>query len=250
MKPNLFLAAAFAALAASAPLSAQVVTGRVLDDISDGAVDQAVVSALSGDSAVARARTAADGTYRLQLPAAGTYQLRAERIGYSGNTTAPVAVAAGATVSVDIRIAAEELALDPLQATGRSERRSPRLERNGFYERKNGGFGRFVTAEDIARQRPLEVSDVLRGMPGVRVVPGNRPNSNYIVMSRAGGNCSPRIFMDNMEIQSEEIDDVIQPEHISGLEVYRGASETPPRYGGINSPCGAIVIWTKTGDEP
>ena len=249
MKPHRILFLLALALLGAAPLSAQaVITGRVLDDISDSPVVEATVAALSGGEVAGRARTDAEGAFRLELPA-GTYTLQVSRLGYETITTAPVTAAAGATAQMDVRIPASELVLDSLQATGRVERRSPRLERSGFYERQESGLGRFITAADIAARRPLEVSDVLRNIPGVRAIPSGT-SKWMIVMARSGGNCAPRVFLDNLEINVNEIDEVVQPEHVSGIEVYRGASEIPARFGGSRSSCGVIVFWTKSGNEP
>jgi hypothetical protein len=252
MKPHrttlLSLLALLALLTAGPAWAQAVITGRVLDDISDAPVGEATVQALSGETVAAQARTDASGAFRMALPP-GTYTLRAQRLGYESNTTAPLTVAAGASPAVDIRVAASELVLDSLQATARAEPRSPRLERNGFYERQQGGLGRFVTAAEIARQRPIEVSDVLRTIPGVRLLPAGF-NKWAVVMSRSGGNCQPVVYMDNMQVAANEIDDVLQPEHVSGIEVYRGGSEVPAQWGGSRASCGAIVIWTKVGNEP
>lgn len=249
MKPFRTALAALAALALASPLSAQVIAGRVLDDISDQPVGEVTVAALAGDSAVAQARTGADGSYRMQLPAAGTYVLRAQRLGYGSMTTAPVQVAAGATVQVDIRVAAEEVVLSAVEGTGRVERRSPRLETSGFYERQKEGFGRFLTAEEIEKRNALEVTDLFRGIPGVRLIPSG-VRDWQIIMSRGGSNCEPRIFVDNLAMTTADLEDAVQPEHIAGIEVYRGSSEIPARWGGSRASCGVIVIWTKVGNEP
>ncbi|RMH14199.1 MAG: hypothetical protein D6701_11515, partial [Gemmatimonadetes bacterium] len=41
--------------------------------------------------------------------------------------------------------------------------------------------------------------------------------------------------------------DLIRPEDIEAIEVYRGASEVPAEFGGSDAGCGAIVIWTRRG---
>lgn len=41
-----------------------------------------------------------------------------------------------------------------------------------------------------------------------------------------------------------ETDELISPSDIRGIEVYRGAAETPLQFGEAWSPCGVILIWT------
>jgi hypothetical protein len=73
----------------AAPLSAQVVRGKVLDAASGEPVPQAEVTATSLEGRGAgRARTGADGAFILDLRAPGTFRLRAERAGYRPTTTA------------------------------------------------------------------------------------------------------------------------------------------------------------------
>ncbi len=37
----------------------------------------------------------------------------------------------------------------------------------------------------------------------------------------------------------------IAPASIEAIEYYAGASQTPLEYGGLESACGVIVIWTR-----
>jgi outer membrane receptor for ferrienterochelin and colicin len=44
---------------------------------------------------------------------------------------------------------------------------------------------------------------------------------------------------------SFDLDSYITPEEITAIEIYRGPSETPAAFGGADSACGVIVVWTK-----
>ncbi|HEX5726903.1 MAG TPA: hypothetical protein VFX98_15620, partial [Longimicrobiaceae bacterium] len=71
---------------------------------------------------------------------------------------------------------------------------------------------------------------------------------NHVVMSRAGNNCPPRLFLDGVPASTGgPIDEVIEPMNVEAIEVYRGAAEIPAQYGGSSSACGVIVIWTRSG---
>ena len=59
------------------------------------------------------------------------------------------------------------------------------------------------------------------------------------------GGCRPDLVLDGMPLGPVEglaIDDYMTPNEIEAIEVYHGI-EAPIRFG--NSPCGAVVIWTR-----
>jgi hypothetical protein len=41
------------------------------------------------------------------------------------------------------------------------------------------------------------------------------------------------------------IDDIVHVGAIEAMEVYRGPSQTPPRFAGGEMGCGVVVIWTQ-----
>lgn len=244
------LAAALLALASAAPAAAQTIRGKVIDAASSAAIPEATVAVLDArDRTIARMRTVEDGWFELQVREPGTYRLRVQRIGYTTTTSQPLDLGYREVVTVDMKISNTELALEPLTVTAR--RQPPRLqalERNGFYDRERQGFGSFLVREDMARAR--EMSDALRSLPGVRAIP-TANNKYQIVMSRAGGQCNPRILIDNVPVPGGQvIDDVIDPMDVEAVEVYRGSAQVPVMWGGSGGgACGVIAIWTRTGEE-
>jgi hypothetical protein len=107
--------------------------------------------------------------------------------------------------------------------------------------RKNRGFGKFFAEDQIQDRHAFESSDLIRTLPGFRVV-GFGVDAK--VMSSRGpssirGPCSPNIVIDG--VQHQEIN-LIHPSNIGAMEVYREGEPTPPQY---FSSCGAIVIWTR-----
>jgi hypothetical protein len=67
-------------------------------------------------------------------------------------------------------------------------------------------------------------------------------------MTRAGGNCPPRILVDGSPVAGADVDEMVEPQDINGIEIYRGPSEVPGRWMANRSSCGLIVIWTKRGE--
>ncbi len=116
---------------------------------------------------------------------------------------------------------------------------------SGFWERENRGLGAFVTPEEIEERDPHHPSSLLRGIAGVQVG-AYRFGRAPIRITRSRTDCEPVYYVDGVIRQSFHLDD-INRDDILALEVYRGASETPPRFRFQGGTCGTIVIWTREG---
>jgi outer membrane receptor protein involved in Fe transport len=124
----------------------------------------------------------------------------------------------------------------------------------GFYDRRDIGMGKFIGPKEIAEKPVFGTTDLLRNIPRVQI--RQRPFGGSEVVIRGagavsltgGGVCYPKVVVDgNVILRGEpaRLDQVIQPSEIEAIEVYRGPSETPLQFGGISSPCGVILIWTR-----
>lgn len=150
--------------------------------------------------------------------------------------------------SLNIRLAKTAVALPEIPVS--AQRTERRLRRAGFHERAGHGFGHFVTEAHIRTRNARVVTDALRGIPGVTVAPSAARSGSYeIYMARAQGRlrsarCPPKVFLDGI-VTSVDFDDYLTPADVAGIEIYRGPAETPAQFGGAESDCGVIVIWTK-----
>lgn len=255
MKPRwsaLLLTAA--ALLLAAPLSAQIFGGRVIDKATGQPLKDATVELLNNvNRVVARARSDGDGFVAFELRQPGTYRARTSLAGYTTHTSQGLQIDLRQTVQVDIPLstglADGEVALDSLTVIGRSApQRRTDLDREGFYDREKMGFGRFLTAADIQQRLAIQTTEIFRTIPGVSLIPTG--GTRYrLAITRGGDNCAPQIILDNMPVSvGDEIDDMVKPQDIAGVEVYRGASEVPGRFLGNRNNCGLVVIWTKRGE--
>ncbi len=121
--PALLLAAALLVPAAS---HAQAVRGRVVEAGTGTPVASAMVLLLDAGGARRSAVLAdAAGRFSLRAPAPGVYRLRVERVGYPGTTTAPLELAAGATVERVIEAEARPITLEGIGVGGRGRGRGP-----------------------------------------------------------------------------------------------------------------------------
>lgn len=234
-----------AALLAAAPLPAQSVAGRVLDNGSDAPVLGVLVELRTergGDSG--SALTDSLGAFRLEVPGPGIFRLRATRIGYQRVESPGFEVGEAEQVEADLRISASAVLVEPLTITSRPEPpRSRYLETVGFYERERRSSGTFVRRDRVDRANVSRLSDFLSDLPGVRkvVVRG----VSMITLNRQWA-CPPQVMLDGHPlVESIRIDDIISLRAIEALEIYRGPSETPAEYGYRERGCGMVVIWTR-----
>jgi len=79
----------------------------------------------------------------------------------------------------------------------------------------------------------------------LRIVPGE---GGRLRLSGRGRplSCSLRVFLDGFPLESVgDIDNVIRPNELGGVEVYDDAYSAPPKYGGGGSPCQVVLLWSK-----
>ena len=234
--------------------AAQTVTGIVVDGIDNEPV-AGVVIALA-DSAGVRLgviETKADGSFMLRLERAGRYTLSTQRLGYSSVRSQPLTILSGAGLEVEIRLERAPIATQALAV--RTHSRLARLERAGFYTRRDKGIGRFLTAEDIRRRGSMLVSDLLRTEPSVRIV-YNSARAGWDVVFRGATTsvvgkkapCVPLVVVDGVRVRTDHsmgLDELVEVSEIEGLELYPGSAGVPAQYSGMGAMCGVILLWLK-----
>jgi outer membrane receptor for monomeric catechols len=115
-----------------------------------------------------------------------------------------------------------------------------------FERRRSGSRGTFLTRADIDKRSARSGTDVIRTVPGVRLVAMRGGAGYQVLMTRGAGAraCVPNMFVHGMPY-SGMLDD-FNADDIEALEIYVGISEIPPELDkngrGI---CGAIVVWTR-----
>jgi hypothetical protein len=145
---------------------------------------------------------------------------------------------------------ANPIVLDALRVS--VERRNRRLERSGYFQRRDyspGGF--FVEREEIEKRNPIFLTDLFRRALGFRVVPtdgfGNTVVSRRAIITfQSPGNCVPAIYLDGMQVEGI-LDHIVHPDDVEAIEAYAGISQIPSRWLGFHSACGVVVIWTRRG---
>jgi hypothetical protein len=261
MRPSRHLGlAGLAVLLFAIPAPAQtIVRGRLLDAASDGVIAEGiiVISAVRGQWQTAT-RTDSAGNFEFAGVGLGAFRLRASRLGYR-ETIGDLALESDSVVSVELRMAAQSVVLQPVTVMTRSGQRMS-AEMRGFMERMQTGHGRFITRSEILGRRAGRVTDVLTGIPNLRPSSGRMGTSGH-PMSRGSSSaqCQIMFIIDGVRmihpmpttprVRPAEfvIDDYVSPSEIDGIEVYRGEADTPSQFSSPLVRCGTIVIWTRRG---
>ncbi len=218
------------------------IIGRVYDGVTGDAVATAAVSVRGrGRQAQSNRR----GAFVLSAVPEGQHELEVRHIGYAPLGHA-VTVTRGLTTEVEIGLVPTPVEMEPLVAT---VTRSRRLEIKGFYERKLWGElvsgGTFFTAADIERRRPQRISHMIADMSGIRLGRDGRFYSTRLSAGFSGAGCNIKTFLDSVDVSNVALHTLVLPVEVAGVEVYKGPASLPAEFGGSDTRCGAIVIWTK-----
>ena len=222
------------------------VIGMVTDAEGGGSIPGAAVRVLGADAGTL---TDQRGEFSLTDVPAGTLAVEFSALGYVTRTDT-VRVTPGRVTNVRVGLSADPVRLDPLEVT--VERREAALQGVGFYGRVSEGFGEFIDRETIEQRAPVQMSDLFRRIVGAEVRSGADGPFQRFIMLRGGRSegCFPRVLLDGIVVhpggdEAAAIDDLIDPEAVSGIEVYPSSTGVPMQYSGTDASCGVILIWTR-----
>ncbi len=235
--------------------------GRVATD-ADAPVPRATVRLVAGADTVAATAADDDGRFLVRAPGAGRYRLIVTAVGYGTAEGDPFALAADAAqvVDVELRLAVGDLGGVAVEA----ERAVDRLDQARFYERRSQGLGRFFDRAMIETRRPRVLTDLFMNLPGfVPIVQEGDVRLNSINSITRNVNCRPTIVVDGTVLRSFgdaveggaagglptaplfNLDAALRIDDVEAIEAYAHGG-IPAQYGGTMSPCGAILIWTRS----
>ena len=236
------------------------ITG-VVRDVAGGVLASASVRVDDRPAVVTDAR----GRFQARRVAAGAHRITVSHPAV-GSRTVEVPLPAEA-VEVELRAGADGATLAAgvqrvVQLAGigaRARPRSPGLNLQGFYERQRAGVGVFLTDQQLQANPAGRLSNVLRMVPGVRVVQqGETPPVTFAFGSRGVtgigqvGACWMDVYLDGVLVAGRMLGaqgsmslDEMPLNQVEGVEVFRGPSEIPPMYRGSTSSCGVILMWTR-----
>lgn len=232
-----------AVLSLASPAGAQTIIGRLVEDSTKAPVQAGTLFLLGRDSLVLASGVADSlGHFVVTAPTHGRYLLRAEAVGYRSATTGELDLEDADTLAVEFHLSAQAVPLQPLVVTGRTPRMGSDLA--GFYERaRNDRLGTFITRQQIETRSPYRTTELLRSLPGVRLITSRGNTGSHVVVR---GDCVPALFIDGVHVPlyGHTIDDFVRVTDIEGIEFYRMAGELPAEFS-AHGACAAILIWTR-----
>jgi hypothetical protein len=114
----------------------------------------------------------------------------------------------------------------------------------GFDARAKRGLGTFLNHDEIEKRQSVLTTDLFRTIPGLTV---GFDGTNYVVQSARGSGCQVQWYLDGSPFDNSDnsLDQMIRPDDIEAVEVYKSPSEVPVQFQGQNGSCGTILVWTK-----
>jgi len=251
-----------ALLCVAAPATAQfTLDGRVLDDMTAQPIEGARVLLLNRfNRTVDYAVTDGEGRFRFERSKSERLRLEVRAVGYRETITPYLWAMDRDFAGIEVRLAPNAVLLAPLEIVALSAPRvSPVLENMEF--RRTHGFGIQITREQIEQRQPARMTDMLLEIPGVYADrTGSSTSGRSLRMGRAlagpgGGACPVQIFVDGMLATRAaaggdvSVDDLVLPQDVEAVEVFKGLASVPPEFYNIYARCGVIAIWTKRSLE-
>ncbi len=232
------VAAQDSARAPAATTPAYQVTGTVKD--SAGApVPEAEVTVIERTTLRRPVATDAQGRFELRDVPAGRLTVRVRRLGYQPRTVDVVVGATAPTTFLKIIVTPAPAQLEEVLVDAAP---SGRLREFYDHRQQRQSFGRFLELADIRRIAPRSPSDLFRSVPGITIRAATTGGNTIRIRG-----CQPTVWVDGQRIPGAELDDVIQPNDIGGIEFYPSSSGIPPQYlDPSNRLCGLILVWTRS----
>lgn len=207
----------------------------------------------------------------------GRHALAFRRLGFVSRTVAVDATDSSARLDVVLAAVPHQLDAETIRATAPDGS----LVSRGFYDRmvdaqKGLIRGSFITPEELELRKPSSVSQILYGVPGIRVA---RSTTGGGIPMSGSGNCIMTVFLDGSRFQAFGgdatsqgtnsqwsslqdakgnkitarrktpddigIDGYISASDVAAIEVYPRGVSAPARFQLLNGTCGVLAIWTK-----
>lgn len=230
-------------------------SGIVVTEVDNRPIPGAMISIVDGPDA----RANANGEWAINEAPTGTRMVEVRAIGFYPERRKVNIV--GGTEPIRFALSTLKSVLDTVKV--KAARLSTR-DKTGFEDRRHNGPGRYMTSSVIAKRSPTFISDIFRGISGIRigfasdtlatdmaiaVESDALSNTDRRILMRgiSGDWCAAAIYLDGMHypgLSAEDIDAFLRPDQVAGIEVYSEAS-VPNEFRQERTGCGSIVIWRK-----
>ena len=246
-------------LALAGPLPAQVTISGVVREDGTGRPLAAVQVIIEGTQHTDTTDSA--GRYRLEARA-GTRIALFRLIGYRPLRLRLQLVKGDSTTANADLVRETAQQLEPIET--KAAPAAPRgVGVEALEERRRLGFGKFIDSTELRRSGNRRLTDLLRGVPGVRmiyVVPDpSRPwdfewrAASGRKQNPAGEPCWMSVVFDGSPIyRAGSLSrppnfhrELFEVSSLEAIEVYRSPAEVPQEYGGSSEQCGLLLLWSR-----
>lgn len=221
--------------------------GTIEGSVTDSAGAAVVGAEVTVEATTLATSTDARGHFQLSGVPAGAATVRVRRLGFEPASLVASVPASGVLSALSIRLAPISAMLQPVLVRGKRGEYRGRLA--GYYERvERRSIGYFITRDQIDRENPRQLSQLLQHVPGITA--GRMRGGGSGVRMR-GRNCAPLVWIDGVPMSAGEVDlDGFPPSTIHGIELYLGSTTAPMRYtlSRDMSSCGTILLWSRGPD--
>jgi hypothetical protein len=198
------------------------------------------------------------GTAVIQAIPPGDHRFEVVMPGY-GTASGLLHLEPGARAEDQIGLSVQPFEIAGIMVDGR-RRWSTTLQRSGFYERSQIGFGRHLDRLAVRRARGTAFrldeliedqvhtrcagADLGRRGGGAAISFGNSggPIATQDDGIGGGGGFGPVVFLDGIAVRPDLLHD-IPVDWVEGLEFYGSSAGVPAQYAGW-AQCGVILVWT------
>ena len=187
------------------------------------------------------AMTNEKGEFTMRNLPSGSRVVVARHVGFAADVV-PVDLSSHYEQHVNIKLPKFVAVMDPVLITAR---RSLALDKVGFGQRSKTGMGYFIGPDRLQKMNANQVSDILRMVPGLRVVYG--PYGDMVTSSRSSTSSCVQYWLDDMpftEMEPGDINHFVNGREVVAVEVYQ--TSAPAKYiqaGG--GSCVTVVLWTR-----
>jgi len=224
------------------------ILGRVIDQYTGKTIPNARIQLNDTDhEAVSNDR----GMFYLAGVRWGLYAMTVEHATY-GKQEQVVRIIGGRAHDIEVRLTPDAIEIAPLLVRIRPRRWFREME--GLEYRISRGFGIIRLRAEIEAMGALNLGEVLRGMPGVRITQsGSLITGTYVVQMRGARDmmnrpCPPMLWVDGMKWGKEQhFYNQILGIELEAVEAYRGPAEVPGEFLDGDASCGVVVAWTRRG---
>ena len=218
---------------------AQEGTITVFGTVFDAATGEAVPAVAIVYAGQVVARTEPDGQFRVILHSIREFgfELSFERLGYT-SATRNVSISADMNeIELSVELTAAPTALEEIVVEGeRIMIRNPGLV--GFYNRREEGYGRYMTEPEIERSKGFDLTPYFRRLR----IPSSCSDMMPLV-----------VYLDGRRVEDlETVNRLIPPNQLGGIEAYvdERKSRLPQEFVPAGPHCGVVMLWTREPKPP